>query len=81
MFDECKHGLELVTCSICRNAEKPGVYITSGGIRYHKTPNCEALRKGQEEVIARGGTPDAVRVAHLGSSDLDSRDPCKTCMP
>jgi hypothetical protein len=81
MFEECKHGLDQVTCSICRNAEKPGVYITFGGTRYHRRPDCEALQKGQSEVLARGGTPETVRVAHLGSADLVGRDPCKTCEP
>lgn len=80
MIQECKHGLDTLTCSICRNAERPAVYITSGGIRYHKTPDCEALCKGQDDVLRRGGSPDSVRVARLGSSDLDGRDPCKTCL-
>lgn len=75
----CRHELDPLTSSICKHGSAPPVYITDGGTHYHLDRNCEALRKGQSEVEARGGEVSPIRVARLGTRELDGRGPCRMC--
>ena len=76
--DHCPHGMESPDwCSLCRNSDKPTVYITSGGMHYHAYPSCSALKDGQ----ARVANPSPIRGASLGSETVEGRKPCKTCKP
>jgi hypothetical protein len=64
-------------CSLCRNADKPSIYITSGGMSYHATPSCTALKEGQALVA----NPAPIQTVVLGSSAVEGRRPCRTCRP
>jgi hypothetical protein len=79
--DTCRHDLSLGTCSICKFDDRPAVYITAGGVRFHARPDCPALREGQRHVDARGGTTEPIEMVHRGSERLEGRDPCLTCTP
>jgi hypothetical protein len=81
--DVCRHDLRLplLTCSICKNDDRPSVYLTAGGIRYHARPDCPALIEGQRLVEARGGTTEPIEIVHRGSSRLEGRDACLICIP
>lgn len=75
---DCPHGMGSPDwCSLCRGAEKPSVFITAGGMHYHATPSCSALRDGQALV----GNPSPIETVAFGSALLDGRKPCKTCKP
>lgn len=75
---ECPHGMGSPEwCSLCKNAEKPSVYISAGGMAYHAAPGCSALAEGQALVA----NPSPVVIAALGSSTVEGRKPCKTCNP
>ena len=52
-MDDCKHGLALETCALCRD-ETP-VYMSAGGIAYHQRRDCPAFESGQDIVLERGG--------------------------
>lgn len=79
--DTCRHDLPLGTCSICKFDDRPSVYVTAGGVRFHARPDCPALREGQRHVDARGGTTEPIEMVHRGSERLEGRDPCLTCAP
>jgi hypothetical protein len=79
--EPCIHDLTVRTCSICLRSDLPPVFVTGGGTRYHATEKCSALLEGQQQVLAHGGTPDAIRQTRLGSAMVDGRDPCRTCRP
>lgn len=76
----CVHGIGQYSCSYCKNGFKPAVYITAGGMAYHKRPDCPALEQGQRYVVARGGTVAPVETAALGPPRLDDRTMCRTCL-
>jgi hypothetical protein len=74
----CPHGMGSPDwCSLCNNANKPSVYITSGGMAYHATPSCTALKEGQTLVA----NPAPIQTVVLGSSNVEARKPCRTCKP
>ncbi len=76
--DECPHGMGSPDwCSLCKNVDKPSVYITSGGIHYHAMPSCTALKEGQALVA----NPAPIQTVVLGSTAVEGRNPCKTCKP
>ena len=77
----CIHELTFQTCSLCSKSALPLVYVSAGGHRYHASPSCPALVEGQEQVLARGGTPAEIHAVKMGSSELDRRSPCRTCRP
>jgi hypothetical protein len=79
--DRCRHELATGTCAICRHDDRPSVYLTAGGIRFHATPDCAALLEGQRHVAARGGTTEPIEMVHRGSARLEGRDPCLQCNP
>ena len=64
-------------CSLCRSSDKPNVHITAGGMHYHATPSCSALKDGQALVV----NPAPIETVSLGSAAVAGRKPCKTCKP
>jgi len=78
---DCIHALARDTCAICRHADKPCVYVTGGGLHYHRRRNCPALQAGQANVESRGGDVAPVTTARFGTADVENRKPCKTCWP
>jgi hypothetical protein len=79
--DVCRHELALGTCSICKNDDRPAVYITAGGSHYHRRPDCPALLDGQRRIESTGGAAAAIEMVHRGSARLEGRDPCLRCAP
>ena len=76
-IEECMHGMvPASTCAICKNSSTT-VYISDGGMKYHATPDCSALAEGQNQQL----NPAPVRGVNLGSLQLLSRNPCRTCRP
>lgn len=73
----CKHRIVAGTCPLCKG--KGVVYITGGGTRFHKSPNCPSLAKGQRNVADRGGEPMQIDGVVVRSSRLLWKDPCRTC--
>lgn len=78
-MSDCKHGLASGTCSICGDGDEPIVYISGGGQSFHRRPNCEALRGGQEKVGDRGGQISTVKPVSLREAERQGRRPCRTC--
>jgi len=61
----CPHGMGSPDwCSLCRQSDKPTVYITAGGMHYHAHPSCSALKDGQAQVA----NPAPIHGASLGSA-------------
>jgi hypothetical protein len=77
----CRHDLTVGTCTICKMDGRPVVYITAGGLHFHRTKDCANLASGQLEVEARGGTAARIEGLHPGSQRLADRKPCKLCYP
>lgn len=77
--NRCRYRLLLVECPLCRPGKSGVVYVTGGGSRFHRVRDCPALRKGQQSVLNRGGTPDLIQTAGPRSPALDWRNPCRTC--
>ena len=75
----CKHRIVEGQCPICKG--RGSVYITGGGTRFHRTPSCPSLAKGQEKVLERGGDPMPIEGVVVRSIKLLSRDACRTCFP
>ena len=76
--NDCPHGMGSPDwCSLCRNSDKQSVYITAGGMHYHAQPSCSALKDGQALVA----NPAPIETVSLGSADVESYKPCKTCKP
>lgn len=74
----CKHEIvPAASCTLCAQEDRPHVYVTGGGTRYHATPHCSALVKGQRRV----GTPEPIETAALGSTKVEGRSACRTCKP
>jgi len=77
----CIHGIDEVTCSICKVAGLPDVYISGGGSKFHARPDCAALLKGQQRVKSRNGVTEPIERVVRGSAKVAKRDPCRTCHP
>ena len=76
--DDCLHGMGSPDwCDLCRNSGKPSVYTTGGGMKYHASPSCSALREGQASV----DNPEPIKTVVLGSAGVEDRSPCRTCKP
>ena len=77
--DLCMHELDPSTCSVCKYANLPPVYVFGRSTHYHATADCTALQAEQAGVKKRGGTVTAVVVARPGSAALDGRTLCAVC--
>ena len=76
-IQECVHNIVPASaCSLCKNRQTT-VYLSEGGMKYHATPDCSALAEGQRQQL----NPSPIRGVTLGSSELLSRNPCRTCRP
>lgn len=76
---DCIHEMTVDTCTICRAHGAPVVYVTAGGLHYHRQRSCRSLAAGQDAVRARDGEAAPITTARLGSADTEYRRPCKTC--
>ncbi len=77
-LEECPHGMGSPDwCGLCIGSKVPSVYISSGGMKYHKTPDCPALIEGQSMV----DNPSPIQTVKCGSANLVGRNPCRTCKP
>jgi len=75
--DLCKHGFSPSECHTCRHSTP--VYVTGGGQAYHLERDCSALQRGQDEVLARGGTPEPIETRTLSRALADGRHLCRAC--
>ena len=75
---DCPHGLTPETCTFCVQASDPTVYVTAGGLYFHRTIDCEALGYGQRLVAERGGTPAQIESLRRGDAER-TRKRCTTC--
>jgi hypothetical protein len=76
-MSECKHGLDMEYCSICRDPVL--VYISGGGDVFHSRRDCPSLESGKQNVLDRGGTLAEVRVTTRSNAEAEGRPPCRTC--
>ncbi len=77
-MSECECGIfPASSCARCKAQLMPTVYVSGGGMKYHRTMDCPALIEGQSMVE----TPSPVKPVSLGSEIAQERDPCKTCHP
>ncbi len=76
----CRHALEQTDCPVC--GENPRtVYIAGGGTTFHLRKDCPSLVKGQTKVERRGGvTSPITAVGRKAASQVEFRDPCRTCV-
>ena len=79
--DTCRHEVERNQCNICKDDDKPDVYITAGGSAFHSRPDCPALAIGQRSVERRGGDAAEVRRVRRNSGEVVGRQPCHVCLP
>ena len=75
----CMHELDPSTCSVCKYADMPPVYVFGRNGPYHTNAECDALRAEQDGVKKRGGVMGSVVVARPGSAALDGRTACEAC--
>ena len=76
--DDCPHGMGSPDwCGLCLNSGKASVYTTGGGVKYHASPSCSALREGQ----ASQDNPEPIKTVVLGSAGVENYSPCGTCRP
>ena len=59
----------------------PVVYTSDGGRKYHRTPDCDNLRRGQDIVRDRGGEVSPIRRVALHEAKKMNRKPCRKCKP
>jgi len=78
----CPHELPPAQCAIC-SARKSGarVWITGGGQRYHRQPDCGSLVYGQEWVEGRGGQATEPRKVTLDDAIQQGLVACADCLP
>ena len=76
--EECVHGMGSPQfCVLCKGSSLPNIYVTAGGMHYHKTPHCPNLIKGQAQVE----NPAPIETVPHGSEKMQNRKPCKKCKP
>ena len=76
--EDCVHGLGSPRyCVLCKGSNLPKVYITAGGMKYHQTPKCPNLIKGQNMVE----NPAPIQTVPHGSEKVLYRKPCRKCRP
>lgn len=75
----CKHRIAAGQCPLCRG--KGVVYITGGGMAFHRRIDCPSLAMGQRKVLQRGGQPMPIEGVVVRSLKLIARDACRTCFP
>lgn len=74
------HNMVRDRCPLCDGTWKIA-YISGGGTRYHRVPDCPSLVRGQKLVDERGGTREPVSAVRRRSIRLMERAPCATCIP
>ena len=74
---ECKHGLEESFCSVCRHPDP--VYVTAGGVAYHRRPDCEHLAEGQALVDRRAGSTAPIQLVTESKAEAMGRRRCRHC--
>lgn len=80
--DTCRHEIfPASACDVCRMDGRASVFITGGGVHFHRRRDCWALRKGQGQVERRGGRAEEIESVIRGSARLEGRDPCSVCRP
>ena len=78
MLDDCAYCKEEELAS----AQYPkNVYISEGGLVFHRGKNCEGLMEGQNKVSRRGGTPARVIAVELKQAKNKDKEPCQVCFP
>lgn len=78
----CRHEIQRHLCTSC--APPPAgypdlVYVSGGGLRFHRTPECPQLQEGQTLVDERGGVRAAVRSIRTNDAVANGRSRCRTC--
>lgn len=80
----CPHGEQTpADCKVCEGRLpdrkiSETVYITAGGVYWHRKANCHILEFGQSKVLERGGNPAPIEAVSLDSVKYD-REPCHVC--
>lgn len=75
----CPHIRIRSTCTLCDGLEPAHVFVSEGGLCYHLYEACEALKRGQNKVVARGGVVGAVNLVSRRSTTAMARKRCRTC--
>lgn len=82
--ERCAHGLVVGQCGECKPPPRglPGqVYVTDGGLVFHRSPDCRDLLRGQSRARRQGrDTHDARQVA-LTDALAQGRAACAPCFP
>ncbi len=82
-MDECLHGLDMGSCSLCVQPPKGVhnmVWITWGGTHFHNDPECPALEAGQADADVRGDTVHQRKQVSWASIQME-RKRCRQCVP
>jgi hypothetical protein len=74
---------ELSYCARCKPHHYPMiVYMTRGwSSAFHKSPTCDALQSGQEQVVRRGGDAAEIEPVNIQTALGSGRFPCLICLP
>ena len=78
MVDDCPYCKE---AALAASQYPKNVYISSGGLVFHKDKDCAGLREGQKKVSRRGGTPGQVIALELKQAKNKGKEPCQVCFP
>ena len=78
MVDDCPYCKE---AALAASQYPKNVYISSGGLVFHKDKDCAGLREGQKKVSRRGGTPGEVIALELKQAKNKGKEPCQVCFP
>ena len=78
MVDDCPYCKE---AALAASQYPKIVYISSGGLVFHRDMDCAGLREGQKKVSRRGGTPGEVTPVELKQAKNKGKEPCQVCFP
>ncbi len=74
----CMHELDPTTCSVCKYANLPPVYVCGRSGPWHADIDCADLAKERAAVEKRNGVMVPL-VARPGSPAVEGRKPCPAC--
>ena len=75
---DCRHGLTLTTCSLCKAKGSPTVFYSAGGQKYHFDIKCRTFEEGRQKVRDEGGVNAPIQSGPEYLVKME-RDRCRNC--
>ena len=62
-----------------QRVHRPVVWVSEGGRVFHLTKDCEALGRGRDNVVERGGTVGSLVRMAMSAAERSGRRLCRAC--